>query len=106
MTVFVAYVPTEGEESSNTEARVYFYLWLAASLVSTFYTLTWDLKMDWGLFDKNAGENTFLREEIVYPQKVSCWKRSLLMVIRKTKGNCVICLHDDAAIDQLLFMIF
>lgn len=25
--------------------------------------------MDWGLFDKNAGENTFLREEIVYPQK-------------------------------------
>lgn len=22
--------------------------------------------MDWGLFDKNAGENTFLREEIVY----------------------------------------
>lgn len=26
--------------------------------------------MDWGLFDRNAGENTFLREEIVYPQKV------------------------------------
>lgn len=26
--------------------------------------------MDWGLFDKNAGENTFLREGIVYPQKV------------------------------------
>lgn len=27
--------------------------------------------MDWGLFDRNAGENTLLREEIVYPQKVS-----------------------------------
>lgn len=26
--------------------------------------------MDWGLFDRNAGENTFLREEIVYPHKV------------------------------------
>ncbi|XP_010781826.1 xenotropic and polytropic retrovirus receptor 1 homolog [Notothenia coriiceps] len=25
--------------------------------------------MDWGLFDRNAGENTFLREEIVYPHK-------------------------------------
>uniref|UniRef100_UPI00358F8AF2 solute carrier family 53 member 1 isoform X2 n=1 Tax=Myxine glutinosa TaxID=7769 RepID=UPI00358F8AF2 len=59
----------QGEESSNTEARVYFYLWLAASLISALYTLAWDLKMDWGLFDKNAGENTFLREEIVYPQK-------------------------------------
>lgn len=26
--------------------------------------------MDWGLFDKNAGENKFLREEIVYAHKV------------------------------------
>lgn len=26
--------------------------------------------MDWGLFDRAAGENTFLREEIVYPHKV------------------------------------
>jgi hypothetical protein len=27
--------------------------------------------MDWGLFDKNAGENTLLREEIVYSSSVS-----------------------------------
>lgn len=27
--------------------------------------------MDWGLFDKNAGENRFLREETVYAFKVS-----------------------------------
>ena len=26
--------------------------------------------MDWGLVDKNAGENRFLREEIVYAYKV------------------------------------
>lgn len=39
-------------------------------MVSSCYTLVWDLKMDWGLFDRNAGENTFLREEIVYPHKV------------------------------------
>ncbi|CAM9577383.1 unnamed protein product [Lampetra planeri] len=58
-----------GESSSAFEVRVYFYLWVVASLVSTCYTLTWDLKMDWGLFDRNAGENSFLREEIVYPQK-------------------------------------
>ena len=25
--------------------------------------------MDWGLFDKNSGENKFLREEIVYSSK-------------------------------------
>ncbi|CAB1317637.1 unnamed protein product, partial [Coregonus sp. 'balchen'] len=37
--------------------------------LSSCYTLVWDLKMDWGLFDRNAGDNTLLREEIVYPQK-------------------------------------
>lgn len=26
--------------------------------------------MDWGLFDRNAGENRFLREEIVYSSTV------------------------------------
>jgi hypothetical protein len=29
-----------------------------------------DLQMDWGLFDKNAGDNTLLREEIVYSSSV------------------------------------
>ena len=27
--------------------------------------------MDWGFLDSNAGDNKFLREEIVYPNKVS-----------------------------------
>ena len=39
-------------------------------MISTCYTLTWDIKMDWGLLDKNAGENRFLREETVYRYKV------------------------------------
>jgi len=26
--------------------------------------------MDWGFLDSNAGENKFLREEVVYPWKV------------------------------------
>ncbi|KAK2159064.1 hypothetical protein LSH36_159g04020 [Paralvinella palmiformis] len=47
----------------------YFYLWIIAAFVSACYTLTWDIKMDWGLIDKNAGENRFLREEIVYAHK-------------------------------------
>ncbi|XP_078417617.1 xenotropic and polytropic retrovirus receptor 1 homolog isoform X1 [Cetorhinus maximus] len=57
------------KEQKHEDAVVFLYLWIACLLVSSCYTLTWDLKMDWGLFDKNAGENTFLREEIVYPQK-------------------------------------
>ncbi|GAB6031448.1 hypothetical protein CHUAL_009219 [Chamberlinius hualienensis] len=44
----------------------FFYLWIAAMIVNSLYSYIWDLKMDWGLFDKNAGENKFLREEVVY----------------------------------------
>uniref|UniRef100_A0A3Q3JLD7 Xenotropic and polytropic retrovirus receptor 1a n=1 Tax=Monopterus albus TaxID=43700 RepID=A0A3Q3JLD7_MONAL len=54
---------------AHGDAQIFFYLYICCLVVSSCYTLVWDLKMDWGLFDRNAGENTFLREEIVYPQK-------------------------------------
>ncbi|KAK9500665.1 hypothetical protein O3M35_001890 [Rhynocoris fuscipes] len=44
----------------------YFYLWIFASIISTCYSYTWDVKMDWGLFDNKPGDNKFLREEVVY----------------------------------------
>ncbi|KAI4882248.1 hypothetical protein NFI96_020067 [Prochilodus magdalenae] len=53
----------------GTEKDIFFYMLIAFSVINSCYTLVWDLKMDWGLFDRNAGENTLLREEIVYPQK-------------------------------------
>lgn len=52
----------------------YFYLWLTVSIVSSCFTYTWDVKLDWGLFDSNPGENKFLREEIVYSSPV-CLKK-------------------------------
>uniref|UniRef100_A0A4W4GL42 SPX domain-containing protein n=1 Tax=Electrophorus electricus TaxID=8005 RepID=A0A4W4GL42_ELEEL len=63
---------TPSYEISNdnaSEADIFFYLLIAFSVINSCYTLVWDLKMDWGLFDRNAGENALLREEIVYPQK-------------------------------------
>ncbi|XP_030919167.1 xenotropic and polytropic retrovirus receptor 1 [Geospiza fortis] len=57
------------EAKNHSDTQVFFYLWIIFCFISSCYTLIWDLKMDWGLFDKNAGENTFLREGIVYPQK-------------------------------------
>eukprot|EP00064_Thunnus_orientalis_P015875 superscaffoldBa00003032_g15936 len=56
-------------EQGHTDADMFFYLLIVFSTVSSLYTLIWDLRMDWGLFDRGAGENTFLREEIVYPHK-------------------------------------
>ena len=34
-----------------------FYAWILSSVVSSLYAYTWDIKMDWGLLDKNAGDN-------------------------------------------------
>ncbi|CAG9856643.1 unnamed protein product [Phyllotreta striolata] len=44
----------------------FFYLWIGSSVISSCYAYTWDIKLDWGLFDAKAGDNKFLREEIVY----------------------------------------
>ncbi|XP_069497551.1 solute carrier family 53 member 1 [Ambystoma mexicanum] len=68
MVTFAALYSTH-KERNHPDAQVFFYLWIVFYFISSCYTLIWDLKMDWGLFDRNAGENTFLREEIVYPQK-------------------------------------
>ncbi|XP_054906591.1 xenotropic and polytropic retrovirus receptor 1a [Poeciliopsis prolifica] len=57
------------QEQGHTDADTFLYLLIVFSTISSIYTLTWDLIMDWGLFDRGAGENTFLREEIVYPHK-------------------------------------
>lgn len=56
-------------EQTNELRSVYFYLWLACLFISSCYTFAWDIKMDWGFLDKNAGDNKWLREEIVYPHK-------------------------------------
>ncbi|KAF5889068.1 xenotropic and polytropic retrovirus receptor 1, partial [Clarias magur] len=57
------------KDQGDADADAFLYLLIIFSTISSLYTLIWDLKMDWGLFDRNAGEHTFLREEIVYPQK-------------------------------------
>jgi hypothetical protein len=55
----------------NTSENPFFYLWISSAVVSSLYSYIWDIKMDWGFFDQNAGENKFLRAEVVYSSKVS-----------------------------------
>ncbi|KAJ8299891.1 hypothetical protein KUTeg_021410 [Tegillarca granosa] len=38
---------------SNRQNHAFFYLWIIASVIGSCYTLTWDLKMDWGILDKD-----------------------------------------------------
>lgn len=53
-------------EYQNRWENPWLWLWVISCFVNSIYSLTWDLKMDWGLLDSNAGENKFLREEVVY----------------------------------------
>lgn len=49
----------------------FFYLWIMSSIISSFYAYSWDIKMDWGLFESMERDNRFLRDEIVYSSTVS-----------------------------------
>ena len=53
--------------SHTVEHTSLFYTWLTCKIVSTFYTIFWDLKMDFGFFAANDGGHKWLREELVYP---------------------------------------
>ncbi|KRY19688.1 Xenotropic and polytropic retrovirus receptor 1, partial [Trichinella patagoniensis] len=44
----------------------FFYLWIVANCVSFCYTYAWDVKMDWGLFDRR---HQYLREQLVYSRR-------------------------------------
>ena len=46
-----------------------FYVWLSCKLISTVYSIFWDLKMDFGFFAVNSGVNKYLREELVYSSR-------------------------------------
>ena len=52
------------------EREIIFYVWLAIKLLSTFYSIFWDLKMDFGFFAVKEGDNKYLREELVYPNRL------------------------------------
>jgi len=56
---------------SEVETSVYFYLWFACCFISSCYTFSWDIKMDWGFLEASAPkENKYLREEIIYSEKI------------------------------------
>lgn len=63
--------PSNKSESASIFDNPYTICWLLSSFLASTYAYIWDIKMDWGLFDSNAGENKCLREEIVYSSTVS-----------------------------------
>lgn len=66
VSVFAALKTASSSTYENEWDNPYLFLWLISSVVSSLYAYTWDIKMDWGLFESTSGENKFLREEVVY----------------------------------------
>ncbi|CAB1331906.1 unnamed protein product [Coregonus sp. 'balchen'] len=71
---------------------MFFYLLIVFSAVSSLYTLIWDLKMDWGLFDLaplNADDQTLLEQMMDQEDGVrnrqgkKSWKRSYSLSLRR-----------------------
>ncbi|CAF4526947.1 unnamed protein product [Rotaria sp. Silwood2] len=60
---------TTATYADKKTSNPFLYLWILAAIIGSSYKLTWDLKMDWGFFDKKAGKNKYLREQLVYSSK-------------------------------------
>ena len=46
-------------------------MWIASCVLYSVYTFSWDVKVDWGLAECDAGKNKFLRQHLIFPSKVS-----------------------------------
>lgn len=58
------------EKDDPLSTSAFFYLWIAAYIISFTYTFLWDVFMDWGLIDPKAPKDSpFLREEMIYGSK-------------------------------------
>ena len=73
LSVLIAAFSTDALDEGTDPVPFYrsplFCLWMFSAFASSCYTLMWDLKMDWGLLEKESF-NKLLRDEIVYPEKV------------------------------------
>jgi len=65
----VAFSTLDSAYKTDTERSPFFYLYVLSAIIASCYTYIWDIKMDWGFFTAGAGDNRFLREEIVYSSK-------------------------------------
>jgi len=81
------FLRAEHGRSDVIPESLFLWFWLLAAIVSSCYTYTWDIKMDWGLLDRNAGENRFLREQTVYHYKVCA--TILCTATRYVLSSCV-----------------
>jgi len=86
----------------------FFYPYLCCAILSSCYTYVWDVRMDWGFFASGAGDNRFLREEVVYSSKSYYYFAILEDLILRFNWAIQIALkeHGFAAYSELTVTVF
>ncbi|KAG1927975.1 EXS (ERD1/XPR1/SYG1) family protein [Pimephales promelas] len=59
------------------EGRIYLYIWAVATCTGVVVTVSWDLRMDWGLLQGNG----LLKDELVYSQQLYYYAAMLADVL-------------------------
>ena len=59
--------PDRSADEQSAGYYIAFVLWIVSAIISSMYTFTWDIKMDWGLFEGKYK----LRSELIYSKKVN-----------------------------------
>ena len=96
---------TTAQYENGRAANPFLYVWIVASLFSSTFRLIWDLKMDWGFFDANAGDNRFLREQIIYSSKTLYYVVIVGNVFLRYVWMVNICLYLYSSTDEYADMI-
>ncbi|TST10028.1 Protein FAM78A [Bagarius yarrelli] len=77
-TVFLMVTFAEKSDPAVEESvHVYLYLWAASTCVSVIVTVSWDLRMDWGLLQGNG----LLKEELLFSHEVYYYAAMLADVL-------------------------
>ncbi|XP_017033779.1 xenotropic and polytropic retrovirus receptor 1 homolog [Drosophila kikkawai] len=69
--IVVIFSTVQMETSGNYKSvfqNPWTWVYLTSALISSFYSLAWDMLKDFGLFREWKGENLFLRDQLVYPK--------------------------------------
>uniref|UniRef100_A0A4W4HJ82 EXS domain-containing protein n=1 Tax=Electrophorus electricus TaxID=8005 RepID=A0A4W4HJ82_ELEEL len=87
----------------NCYVSVYLYLWAMATCISVVVTVSWDLRMDWGLLRGNG----LLKEQLVYSREVYYYAAMLADVLLRLSWAINILLaqmkdSDAASVSSLL----
>lgn len=71
LVTLLSFLSSYEKNVSGKDYGISFGLWITFIIMTTFYSLYWDVCVDWGLFNKSApSDHRFLRDQLIYRKKI------------------------------------